>query len=148
MRILGLDPGERRIGVALSDPTGLLASPLTVIKRSGLSDDLAAVARLVQEHEVELVVVGEPRTLRGEVGPQAEAAREFAGQLAGYVRVPVEMWDERLSTVAAEREMLALGIRAEKRRAQRDAVAAAIILQGYLDRLRWKERTSDAGGDV
>jgi len=148
MRILGLDIGERRIGVALSDPTGLLASPLTVIKRSALSADLAVVARLVQEHQVELIVVGEPRTLRGEVGPQAEAAREFARLLAGYVRVPIKMWDERLSTVAAEREMLSLGMRAEKRRAQRDAVAAALILQGYLDRLRWKERTSDAGGDV
>ncbi|MBI4302364.1 MAG: Holliday junction resolvase RuvX [Chloroflexi bacterium] len=131
MRVLALDVGDKRIGVALSDPQGLLASPMTVLEREG--SEVEAILDLVQRHEVEEIVVGMPRSLGGGFGYQAEKVRAFIQQLSSLAPVPIATWDEWLTTVAAERAMLEADAKRAKRRALRDAVAAALILQGYLD---------------
>lgn len=133
MAILGLDVGEKRIGVALAD--GLLAIPLTVIDRAGEEADLERVLTLAEEHGVKRIVVGLPRSLDGSIGRQAERVLSFSSALSESTDVPVDTWDERLSTVSAERLLLDAGVKREKRRARRDAMAAAIILQSYLDRV-------------
>ena len=133
-RILGLDVGEKRIGVAVSDPQGLLATPVAVIDRVEVTSDVMAILGLVRQYGAERIVVGLPRSMDGSIGPQAQRVQGFAMMLAGHSEVPVEHWDERLSTVAAERMMADAGLKAAKRKAKRDAVAAAFILQGYLDR--------------
>lgn len=134
MRVLALDVGDRRIGVALSDPTGTIASPLTTVHRVSERKDHQAIADLVDEYSVERVVVGLPRTLRGELGPQAQKVMRFGERLAEIVKVPVVYWDERHTTSDAERI-----VRARRRgRAAKvgvDEVAAAVILQSYLDSL-------------
>ena len=132
MAILGLDVGEKRIGVALADE--LLAIPLTVIDRAGEEADMERVLALAEEHEVKRIVVGLPRSLDGSIGRQAERVLAFSRVLSESTDVPVDTWDERLSTVAAERLLSDAGVKREKRRARRDAMAAAIILQAYLDR--------------
>jgi putative holliday junction resolvase len=137
---MGLDPGERRVGVALSDELRLLATPLTIVERRSWKADLAAIAQLVREHEVVEVVVGHPKTLRDETGPQAKRAERFAREVGGAVEVPVRLWDERYSTVEA-RELMGRGAghgggRRRERTNRPDAVAAAVILQGYLDSQR------------
>ncbi|HYU17661.1 MAG TPA: Holliday junction resolvase RuvX [Chloroflexota bacterium] len=139
-RVLALDPGERRVGVALSDELGLLATPLVVLQRRSRTADAAAIADLVRAHAVSEIVVGHPRTLRGEVGPQARRAERFARRISEAVGVPVRLWDERFSTVEA-RERLAAGSKrsAGNRAGPRrwaDAAAAAVILQTYLDSRR------------
>ena len=135
-RILGLDIGDRRIGVALSDPERLLASALTVIERRNSATDIQAILSLVAKHDVECIVLGLPRSLDGSIGRQAEKVQAFSEMLSQKIEVPVESWDERLSTVAAERLLTEVGMRRDRRRKHRDAIAAAFILQGYLDRLR------------
>jgi putative Holliday junction resolvase len=136
MRVLGLDIGEKRIGVALSDPQGLLAGALTIIERRDSATDIQAIVNLVEKHGVERIVVGLPRSLNGSIGQQAEKVQAFSEMLRQKVDVPVESWDERLSTVAAERLLIEVGARRAKRKKHRDAIAASFILQGYLDRLR------------
>jgi len=136
MRVLGLDIGEKRIGVALSDPQGLLAGALTIIERRDSAADIQAILNLVEKHGVERIVVGLPRSLDGSIGQQAEKVQAFSEMLGQKVDVPVESWDERLSTVAAERLLLEVGARRAKRKKHRDAIAASFILQGYLDRLQ------------
>jgi len=133
MRILALDVGDKRIGVAISDPSQLLARSLKVIQRGSRQEDFAAVARLVEEYEVEKVVVGYPRSLDGTVGEQADKVERYAAGLAKAMDVPLVLWDERFSTVSAERLMREAGSRGKKRREWVDAVAAAVILQDYLD---------------
>jgi len=135
VRILALDVGDRRIGVALSDPSGTLASALTVIERSAKERDLRKIAALADEHQVAQVVVGLPRRMDGTVGEQAEKVQAFARGLQRFVSQPVVFWDERLTTAAAERMMIEAGMKRAKRRARIDAAAAALILQGYLDYL-------------
>jgi putative holliday junction resolvase len=135
-RIMGLDPGERRVGVALSDELGMLATPLVVLERRSRAVDLSVVAELVQRHGVTEVVVGHPRTLRGEVGPQARRAERFAAKLGEAVGIPVRLWDERYSTVEAVERLERDGKRPRGRRPHPDAAAAAVILQGYLDSRR------------
>jgi putative Holliday junction resolvase len=132
-RILGLDPGERRVGVALSDPTGTIASPHSVIDRrsANLAD---AVRALCEEHGVERIVVGLPTGLSGVEGPSAKAARTVGAAVAEATGLPVEYQDERFTTVTAEAALLEGGVRRAKRRDVRDKVAAAVILQTYLDR--------------
>jgi putative Holliday junction resolvase len=122
-RILALDFGEARCGVALSDPTGTLATPLEAVEQPGTRRGLARIADLVEDREVERVVIGLPLTLAGEEGPQARATREFAGRLAELVDVPIELHDERLTTRQAER----IGGGADA-----DSRAAAHLLVSYL----------------
>jgi putative holliday junction resolvase len=124
-RVLALDYGAARCGCALSDPTGTLATPLPAIERPATSKGMQAIAALVREHEAERVVVGLPLTLAGEAGPQAEEARGFAQRLTGVLTVPVELYDERLTTRQAART----GGRAEE-----DSRAAAHLLEAYLAR--------------
>lgn len=131
-RILSLDLGARRIGVALSDPTGTIATPLQVLVHTDHRRDLAAVATLAASNEVARIVVGWPRNMDGTRGPAARRAEAFASALRRVVGVPVDLWDERLSTVAADRTLRDAGTRRNRRRAVRDRVAAALILEGYL----------------
>ncbi len=132
MRVLALDVGERRIGVAVSE--GVLATPHSVIYRRSKAQDFAAVARLVAELGAEKVVVGLPLSLSGDVGPQARRVMRYAQALAKALAVPVELYDERYSTVTAD-ELLAEGGR-KRRRTPIDAAAAAVILQGYLGNIK------------
>lgn len=137
VRALGIDLGSRRIGVAVSDRSGTIASPFTVLQRGRTHrDDHEAIARLVAEEEAEVVVVGLPLSMSGEVGRAAEAAIDEARELAGVLDVPVETFDERLTTVSAERSMREMSMRAEARRRLVDKVAAAVMLQGWLDAKR------------
>jgi putative pre-16S rRNA nuclease len=135
VRVLALDLGTRRIGVAISDFTGTVASPLTVLERSkSLRNDHERIAAVVRKEEAELVVVGLPLSLSGEEGPAARAARTEANALATLVGVPIETFDERLTTVTAERALTEAGVRGRARRQLVDKVAAAVILQAFLDR--------------
>ncbi len=131
MRYLALDLGERRVGVALSDATGMLARPLEVFKRSSRVADFAHVAELVQRHRAEALVVGLPLQLSGADGKRTAWTRDYSKALAKVVEVPIHLWDERLTTVEAEEIMLAQGKTPDKQWI--DAVAAAVILQSFLD---------------
>jgi putative holliday junction resolvase len=129
---LGIDPGDARIGVARSDPTGFLATPLETVRRG--TGDLARLARLVRDEEVVEVVVGLPRSLSGREGPAAAKSREFAGRLADRIApVPVRLQDERLTTVSAEAMLRDRGKKGAERRAVVDQAAAVLILQHALD---------------
>jgi putative Holliday junction resolvase len=130
---IGVDPGARRIGIAVSDAHGRLARPLTLIECQSLAADVARVRELVDSRGAARVVVGRPVTLSGSVGPAARRARRFANALRRAVEVEVVLWDERLTTVQAERRLRAAGRRSARRRALRDAAAAAVMLQSYLD---------------
>ncbi|MDE0231909.1 MAG: Holliday junction resolvase RuvX [bacterium] len=138
-----MDPGERRVGVALSDPGGIIAQPWTVIDRSR-SDVVAEVKKIVLEHDVDTIVVGLPVSLSGREGHSAASARQLAEQLGSATGVTVEMHDERYSTVAAERIMREGGAPSKKRRHRRDKVAAAIILSEYL--MGRSPETHESGG--
>jgi putative Holliday junction resolvase len=131
MRIMGLDVGEQRTGVALSDPMGWLASPLTVLRCASREAELETVVELAHKHNVDRVIVGYPRSLDGTVGPQAQTVDRYVEQLRAYLELPVILWDERLSTAQAERLVHESGNRV--RRDTIDAAAAAVILQSYLD---------------
>jgi putative Holliday junction resolvase len=133
MRSLGLDIGDRRIGVALSDPGGILASPLTVINRSDESRDIEAIIDIIKGQGVGRVIVGLPHSLDGRLGEQAEKVKAFAQKLASRIQVSLDYRDERLTTVMAERLGRVVKRKKTKRKARHDAQAAAIILQGYLD---------------
>lgn len=141
MRVLALDPGTRRIGVALSDPSGTIAQSLAVIPRTGWRSVLTEIRRLVERHQVERIVVGLPLRMDGTEGDAATAARAFAARVAAAVGLPVELQDERLSTAEAERTMVAQRAARASRRERRDAVAAAVFLQAYLDRRRAEGKT-------
>lgn len=134
--MLGVDLGERRIGLAVSDPTGLLAGALRVLQSQGRARDVAAVAEVAREEGVEAVVVGVPVSMDGSYGPMAEKSRKFGDMLAEQLGRPVVYWDERLTTTEASRYLRDAGMRAEKRRQTIDAAAAAVLLQSYLDYLR------------
>lgn len=132
-RILGLDVGDQRIGVAMSDPLGLTAQRLTLLDRRGTPQDVEAVVRLVDAHAAEALVVGLPLTLRGEQGPQAKKVVAFCDALRRRTAVPVHLLDERLTTVQGERALLATDTPRRKRKAMIDQVAAQLILQQFLD---------------
>ena len=138
-RVMALDVGERRIGVAMSDVTRVLASPLTTLKAQPRPRALEQIAALVRDYEVAELVVGLPLTLSGEVGPQAHAVQQFAEELGRAIHVPLHLFDERLTTVAAERMMVDLGMKPEQRKARIDEVAASIILQDFLDARRERQ---------
>ncbi|MBI2958329.1 MAG: Holliday junction resolvase RuvX [Chloroflexi bacterium] len=135
-RALGLDVGDRRIGVAISDPEGLIAVPLTTVQKRDAEAAALAVADIVRKNEVGSIVVGLPALLSGEIGEQARKVEEFVERLKPHLSVPVEWWDERLSTVAAEKMMRETGATRVRRDANRDALAAALVLQAYLDSKR------------
>jgi len=132
-----LDVGERRVGIAISDPTGTVARPLQALLRGSREEDFAAIAALVAEHDVELIVVGQPLSLDGTEGPQARRVARYAEALAARLPVRLVSWDERFTTVEAEEILRQSRKRRERRRARTagevDAVAAAVILQSYLD---------------
>jgi putative pre-16S rRNA nuclease len=132
-RVLGLDLGDARIGVAISDPDRRLALPLGTVQVGRPPGELRAIAELVREHEVVLIVVGHPLSLRGEAGPRARKTEELTAALGAAVAVPVELHDERLSTVEAERALRDAGTRGRQLRRAVDASAATVILQAWLD---------------
>lgn len=135
-RLLGIDYGERRIGLAVSDPSGTIAQPLSpLLRRRGKRPPLARLVTLAQEYDAVAFVVGWPLDLEGEEGPQAADVRRFAEQLGARTGLPVHLWDERLSTARAERILREMGIPSEKSRAagRADTLAALTILQAYLD---------------
>ena len=135
MRVLALDLGSKRVGVAISDRSGTIASPLTVLHRSGRTAiDHERIRELVAEEEAVLVVVGLPLSMDGTLGKAAQAALREVEALATVVGVPVETFDERLTTVTGDRILAERGMNAEKRRKVIDKVAAAVILQSWLDR--------------
>jgi putative Holliday junction resolvase len=132
-RVLALDLGDVRIGLAVSDELWIVAQPAGILKRTRDRADLAAIARLVAEHGVSSVVVGYPLLLSGEEGERARMARETADRLRESLAVPVELWDERLTTAQAERALIADGVRRQRRRQVVDSLAAVLILQSWLD---------------
>jgi putative Holliday junction resolvase len=137
MRCLGLDLGTKRIGVAICDPDERVATPLTVLSRTGTrAGDHAAVAALVVEYEAEAVVVGLPLTLRGSMSESAQNAVTETEQLRGVLSVPVHLHDERLTTVTADRSLMELQMKADARRRVVDKVAAAVMLQSFIDHRR------------
>jgi putative Holliday junction resolvase len=140
-RILALDLGTRRIGVALSDPTQTIASPLEVIPVISRARVRVRVSVLVHTHDAERVIVGLPTRLDGTEGVEARRARQFAAALQQEIGIPVELLDERLTTAEAERAMLEADASRFTRRERRDAVAAALLLQRYLDAHRGEQRT-------
>ena len=135
MRILALDFGERRIGVAISDPTGMLASPLTTVERATPDTDAAidAVLTLAAEHDAAEILVGIPYLMSGRIGAQARITLDFADVLEERAHIPVTHIDERLSSVQAERMLAQSGGASGRDRGRTDAAAAAVILQAYLD---------------
>jgi len=137
VRALGVDLGSKRIGIAVSDTSGTIANALTTVHRSkSRRHDHAAIADLVRVEEADVVVVGLPLSLDGTLGPAARAAEKEAQQLGSVVGVPVEMYDERFTTVTAERGMLEAGLDARRRRQVVDKVAAGVMLQAWLDHRR------------
>jgi len=133
MRILGLDYGDRRIGVAVSDALGWTAQGLETIERRQEGDDIRRIKQLVQEYEVEQIVVGLPRNMDGTIGPRGEICTEFAEILRQTLSLPVHLWDERLTTAAATRTLLEADVSRRKRKLAVDKMAAVLLLQNYLD---------------
>ncbi|MFH1650768.1 MAG: Holliday junction resolvase RuvX [Chloroflexota bacterium] len=130
--MLALDVGDKKIGVAVSDAVGILASPLTVIRRETREGAISEVLRLAGEYQVKEILVGLPRTMAGDTGSQAVKVQGFGAALQAITDLPVIFRDERLTTVSAKRLLREKG----KRRAEEDAIAAALILQGYLEESR------------
>jgi putative Holliday junction resolvase len=136
MRLMALDIGERRIGVALSDPGRMLARGLQVITRGSRQADASLIASLVREHEVEKIIVGHPLRLDGSAGEQARRIEAYARELQQDTGVPVLLWDESYSTERAREAMIEAGRKRKERKERLDAVAAAVILQDYMDSTR------------
>lgn len=132
-RVMALDLGEKRIGVAISDPTQTIAQSYDVILRKSRTEDYAAYGRIVEKEQITLLVVGLPLTLRGKESQKSAWVRDYTGEMAAHLDIPIEFWDEALTTVQAAESLRARGKRGKKARARIDAVAAAFILQSYLD---------------
>lgn len=135
MRILGLDIGQKTIGVAISDPLGFTAQGITTIKRKNFSSDVEEVKKIYDQYAVETIVAGLPKNMNGTIGPSGEMAKEFCEKLKENFNPKIEFWDERLTTVAAHRAMLEADLSRAKRKKIVDKIAATYILQGYLDRI-------------
>ncbi|MBI3126334.1 MAG: Holliday junction resolvase RuvX [Candidatus Tectomicrobia bacterium] len=135
-RILGVDYGERRVGLALSDPLGLTAQPLAQVERRDDAGLAGAIGLLLEPHEVERVVVGVPLGLSGADSAQTKRTRRFIALLRRSLPVPVQGWDERLSTAHADQALAEMQVKPSRRAERRDMMAAQLILQGYLDRRR------------
>lgn len=146
MRIMGLDYGSKTVGVAVSDPLGLTAQGIETICRkeeNKLRKTLARIEELVKEYEVEKIVLGLPKHMNNDLGERAEKSLEFQEMLMRRTGLEVVMWDERLSTAAAERTLIESQVRREDRKKYVDKIAAVFILQGYLDALSFKSRQDD-----
>jgi len=133
MRVMGLDVGDKYVGVAISDALGLTAQGITTMNRSNC---IEVVKKIIEEYEVESIVVGIPKMLNGTVGIQGEKVLKFVDELKASIPLPVSLWDERLSTISAERVLLEANLTRKKRKRLRDKVSATIILQSYLDSIR------------
>lgn len=139
MSILGLDYGQKRIGVAKSDELHFMAHPIGFIPVKSEQGLIVSIETLVTQHEIKKIVVGLPVTLKGQIGPQAEQVISFVETLKKHVPCPVITWDERLTTVQAEKALLAQDMSRSKRKVKRDAIAAEIMLQSYLDFSKQKD---------
>jgi putative Holliday junction resolvase len=136
MRILAIDHGVKRIGIALSDELKMIAQPLEFIPAAPLASFLTRLMQIVEEKEVELIIVGMPRNMNGTYGPAALKVEEFVQAVKNVVEVPIKTWDERLTSAEANRILLAGNVRRDKRKQKVDKMAAAILLQSYLDSLQ------------
>ena len=136
MRILALDLGKRRIGLAISDELGVTAQGLPTLERTTIREDLAQLGKLIDEFGVSLILMGNPLHLSGREGRQADYARDFSERLTEVTRVPLILWDERLTTVQANRVLRESGISSKKRAKAVDRLAAVILLESYLDSLQ------------
>jgi putative Holliday junction resolvase len=143
MRILAVDHGEKRIGLALSDPTATIANPLTVIEHVARNVDAAQVAALASEYAVSCIVVGQSFDEEGRPNAAGRAAARFAEALRGQTSIPVELWDESLSTFDARASRIELGVSRKKRAGHHDALAAVVILQSYLEAHRPSLKTEN-----
>ncbi len=135
MRILALDHGSKRIGVAVSDELKVIAQPLEFIPASSLPDVLARLRELIRQYDVESILLGMPRNMDGSYGSAASTVREFAALVGDAVAIPIRTWDERLTSVQANRFLTQANVRGRKRREKVDQTAAALLLQSYLDSL-------------
>ena len=135
MRVLALDPGSVRVGVAISDELRMIARPLEFISAEPFLALVDRVKELIRDQQVELIVVGMPRNMDGTYGEAANKAREFIAALKDVIVVPIRTWDERLTTVSAAKALRSGGTKAANQRGKIDAAAAAVLLQGYLDSL-------------
>jgi putative Holliday junction resolvase len=136
VRILAIDPGSKRVGLALSDPSATIAQALATIPAEPAGSLAARIAQIARTSEAARIIVGLPRRMDGSRGPEAHAAKALADAIRKASGLPVELVDERLTTVAAERSLIAAGVRRDKRRLSVDRVAATLMLQGHLDRRR------------
>lgn len=136
MRILGLDVGDKTIGVAISDELGWTAQGLEVIRRRKLEDDLLRLVEIIDAYNVDEIVVGLPKNMNGTIGSRAKITVEFSETLRTKVTVPIKLWDERLTTASAERTLIEADVSRKKRKQVVDKMAAMLILQGYLDMKR------------
>ncbi|MCY6356775.1 Holliday junction resolvase RuvX [Clostridium sp. ZS2-4] len=135
MRILGLDVGDKTIGVAVSDPLGFTAQGITTIRRRNIDYDIQELSKICAEYGVETIVCGLPKNMNGTIGVQGEKVIEFCEIIKQNIEMPLKMWDERLTTAAAHRAMLEADLSRAKRKKIVDKMAAVYILQGYLDSL-------------
>lgn len=133
---MSLDVGDKRIGIALSDPMGILASPLAIIERTSETEDVEKIVSLINQHQVKEIIIGLPLSLKGDVGEQAEKVHVFVDHLTQHTGIPLILRDERLSTVSANRLMREARTKKTKQKIPDDAFAAALILQSYLDETR------------
>ena len=145
MRVLALDHGTKRIGVALSDETATLAQPLEFVAAEPLATALERIKGIVHERQVGEILVGLPRNMNGTYGPSAESALKFAATLREALGVPVNTWDERLTSVQANRFLIQAGMRREQRKTKADQSAAAILLQSYLDAATMRSEAEHPG---
>lgn len=136
MRLLGLDYGDKTIGVAVSDELGWTAQGIEVIRRKSKSTDMQRIQAIIAEYEIEEIIVGFPRNMDGTIGNRAELSQKYAESLKQEFNLPVHLWDERLTTAAAQRTLIAADMSRSKRKNVVDKIAASIILQGYLDFIR------------
>ena len=147
-RILALDPGTKRIGVALSDEMGWIAQPLETFERRSITADLKHIQELVRDHAVARVIMGMPFRLDGSVGPAAEQVEQFKVMLEGVLSVPVIPWDERLTSKSAESMLIEANVSRKKRKGAVDRVAAAILLQSYLESLSSEKQSNTPHSDL
>ena len=139
MRIMALDVGSRTIGIACSDALLMTAQGIETIRRTSLENDFNRLRELISEYEVHELVVGMPKNMNGTKGERAEKTEEFVEKMKAVIELPVTFWDERLSTVMAERQLIAADVSRKKRKGVIDKMAAVVILQGYLDRLHFSK---------